>query len=194
MSRPTSRRPSPAINPPDRVAGLVVALVAMLTVGLTAPSAARPTRSGSRPSPKGTGDVPRFLGYDNARSRVVCQPESPRLVADMKAGPLKERNQALLRRCDFGSIQSAINTIKARNTSIYVLPGAYREKKWASDERSEYCSNLETESNDPLDERRLHRLGPRPRGRGRRGVRPDRAVLLRPASLRPQPQPHRALR
>ena len=71
---------------------------------------------------------------------------------DMKAGPLKERNQRLLRRCDFGSIQSAINTIKARNTSIYVLPGTYRERKWASDERSEYCSNLETDSNDPLDE------------------------------------------
>ncbi len=52
--------------------------------------------------------------------------------------------------CEFGSIQTAINTIRKPNTSIYVLPGVYREQQWANQERSHYCSHLETESDDPL--------------------------------------------
>ncbi len=145
MSRPSSARPG--IDRP--LAGLVAVLVALLTVGLTAPSAlAHEEREAS--FPRGSGIVPSFKGYDNPRSRVVCQQESAGLIAEMKAGPLKDRNRALLRRCEFSSIQSAIDTIEERGTSIYVLPGRYLEKKWASDERSQYCSNLETESDDPL--------------------------------------------
>ncbi len=158
MIRSTPRRPSSEVRTDHRTsrrtrppAGLAVVLAAILTVGLIAPAAVAHEERESR-FPKGTGDVPRFLGYDNPRSRVVCQPESRQLVDDMKSGPLKKRNLRLLKSCDFSSIQSAINTIEARNTSVYVLPGTYREKQWASDERSEYCSNLETDSNDPLDE------------------------------------------
>ena len=150
MSRPSSPRPRVTGRATGPVAALVVILLTILTVGLATPGAvAHEERESS--FPKGTGDVPRFLGYDNARSRVVCRPESRSLVEDMPTGPVKARNSTLLERCDFGSIQSAINSIKARNTSIYVLPGTYREKRWASDERSDYCSNLETESNDPLE-------------------------------------------
>ena len=183
----------PSRDAPDRVAGLVVALVAILDRRAHRPVGARPRGA--------TGDLPgrdrraaAFLGLDNPRSRVVCRPDSDDRIARMKAGALKQRNRELLRTCRFGSIQSAINTITRRNTSIYVLPGVYTEKKWASEERSEYCSNLKTDSNDPLDVVDYIGSVPDPQAERRRGVRPGRPVLLRPAALRPQPQPDRDLR
>ncbi|MBF4161621.1 right-handed parallel beta-helix repeat-containing protein [Nocardioides acrostichi] len=100
--------------------------------------------------PDGTGAVPHFLGYDNARARVVCKKSSRARIAAMPAGRLKRVNTRLLRRCDFHSIQDAVNTIRHRRTSIYVLPGRYTESKWAKAGRSDYCSHLATESDDPL--------------------------------------------
>ena len=41
----------------------------------------------------------------------------------MRAGALKRRNLALLRQCRYGSIQTAIDSIRRRHTSVYVLPG-----------------------------------------------------------------------
>ena len=68
----------------------------------------------------------------------------------MPAGRLKRLNEQLLERCDFNSIQDAINTIKKRKTSIYVLPGLYEERKWGQRDRSHYCSHLGTASAKPL--------------------------------------------
>src|SRR5687768_12736387 len=73
--------------------------------------------------PDGSGARPTFLGLDNPERRVVCQPESESLIADMDPGPLKKRNKAFLDECRFRSIQTAINSIDQRGTSIYVLPG-----------------------------------------------------------------------
>jgi hypothetical protein len=136
---------------------LVRALLALLTtlvLGLTlalvspaSPAAAHEEREATFPD--GSAEVPRFRGLDNPRKRVVCKADSRQRIQRMPAGKLKRRNLALLRQCRFGSIQSAINTIKRRNTSVYVLPGVYHEKKWANKKRSEYCSNLESESEEP---------------------------------------------
>jgi hypothetical protein len=101
--------------------------------------------------PDGTGERPTYLGLDNPRHRVVCRPDSDRRIAQMRDGRVKTRNQRLLKECRFGSIQTAINSIRRRNTSIYVLPGYYTERRWARAERSAYCSNLQTASADPLD-------------------------------------------
>ncbi len=101
--------------------------------------------------PDGKGSVPQYLGLTNPEHRVVCTPSSRKRIAAMPAGSLKKRNQQLLRECRYDSIQTAINSIKKRNTSVYVLPGVYDEKRWAEEKRSEYCSQLKTSSNDPLD-------------------------------------------
>ena len=69
----------------------------------------------------------------------------------MPAGSLKTRNQQLLQECGYHSIQTAINSIKTQNTSIYVLPGVYDEHQWATAARSDYCSHLKTESTSPLN-------------------------------------------
>ena len=120
----------------------------LMTVGAAAPASAHEERPAVFPD--GSGKRPTYLGLDNPRQRVVCKSDSARRIQKMKPGRLKRTNQALLEKCEFGSIQSAINTIKKRNTSVYILPGVYHEKKWANQKRSSYCSNLATESDDPL--------------------------------------------
>jgi hypothetical protein len=135
-------------------ARVVMVLMAVFTglvlggAGLAAPASAHEERPASFPD--GTGKRPAFLGLDNPRHRVVCRPDSRRRIAGMPAGALKRRNQQLLRECRFGSIQTAVNSVKRRNTSVYILPGRYTERRWATMKRSDYCSHLKTASNDPL--------------------------------------------
>ncbi|HEU4513870.1 MAG TPA: right-handed parallel beta-helix repeat-containing protein [Nocardioidaceae bacterium] len=129
---------------------VLVALLGGLLLGggLAAPASAHEEREAGFPD--GSGTRPEFLGLRNPERRVVCRPDSDRRIAKMPAGPLKRRNQALLRECDFGSIQTAVNSIEKPNTSVYVLPGYYTERRWANAKKSEYCSNLRTGSEDPL--------------------------------------------
>jgi hypothetical protein len=125
---------------------------ALLGTALTFAVAGPATAHEERPAqfPSGKGKVPKFFGYDNPNSRVVCTRQSAKRIARMPAGKLKRTNQHLLERCEFSSIQDAINTIRKRNTSIYVLPGLYEERKWGQKERSDYCSHLGTASAKPL--------------------------------------------
>lgn len=125
-------------------------LAVLVTMAGLSPASAHEERPAAFPD--GSGSVPAFRGYDNPRQRVVCRPRaSARAVAAMPPGRLKRINKRLLARCRFGSIQTAINSIDRRGTSVYVLPGTYREKRWATAPRSAYCSHLETSSDAPLD-------------------------------------------
>jgi len=129
---------------------VLLALLVTLTValGLAAPATAHEERPAQFPD--GTGHRPSFLGWDNPRQRVVCRAGSERRIEAMPNGAVKRRNERLLRSCDFHSIQSAINSISKRRTSVYVLPGTYHETRWAKLRRSSYCSHLETDSTSPL--------------------------------------------
>jgi hypothetical protein len=131
---------------------LVPCVPALLVAGLLA-AASTPARAHEeRPAefPDGSGKRPTFLGYDNPDNRVVCRPGSRARIARMPAGKVKRLNEQLLRRCRFGSIQDAINSIRKRKTSIYVLPGVYEERKYAGDQRTRYCSHLGSASAAPL--------------------------------------------
>ncbi|MGH3346544.1 MAG: right-handed parallel beta-helix repeat-containing protein, partial [Nocardioides sp.] len=132
---------------PALVTAAVLAAV-LLVVGGASPGAAHEEREASFPD--GTGTRPTFLGYDNDRRRVVCRPTSARRIAAMPDGRMRRVSRGLLDECRFGSIQTAINSVRRRGTSIYVLPGRYSERRWATKPRTEYCSNLATESADPL--------------------------------------------
>ena len=134
---------------------VVLALVAVLAGlvlgalgGVVGPASAHEERPAGFPD--GSGERPSYLGLDNPRHRVVCRPDSDERIAQLPGGPLKARNMRLLQECRFGSIQTAINSIARRDTSIYVLPGYYTERRWAEAQRSTYCSNLQTASDDPL--------------------------------------------
>ena len=134
-----------------RRASLLLATLAVslpLMFALAPPAAAHEERPAGFPD--GKGKVPAYAGLDNANRRVVCTTASAGKIAAMPSGSLKTRNQQLLRECKYRSIQTAINSIKTRNTSIYLLPGVYEERQWANAARSEYCSNLKTSSTSPL--------------------------------------------
>ncbi len=136
-------------NPRALVLTLLTVLVAgLMSAGMTSPASAHEERPAVFPD--GSGKRPTYLGLDNPRHRVVCKPDSERRIREMRPGRLKRTNLALLEHCDYRSIQTAVNSIKRRNTSIYILPGVYHEKRWASKKRSSYCANLETSSDDPL--------------------------------------------
>jgi hypothetical protein len=128
------------------LAAILGGLVAV--TGVAGPASAHEERPAAFPD--GTGHRPTYLGLDNPRHRVVCKRDSDDRIARMKAGPLKRRNTRLLAECHYRSIQTAINSVRRRNTSVYVLPGDYAERRWATQRRSSYCSHLETASDDPL--------------------------------------------
>ncbi|HSV40379.1 MAG TPA: right-handed parallel beta-helix repeat-containing protein [Nocardioidaceae bacterium] len=129
-----------------RVLAVLTPLV--LAVGLAGPASAHEERPASFPD--GTGAIPRYQGLDNPRHRVVCKQDSAQRIARMAASDLKRRNQALLKECRFHSIQDAVNSIRKRRTSIYVLPGVYTERKYAGTKQSAYCGNLRTATTAPL--------------------------------------------
>lgn len=135
-----------------RGAQVLLVLVALLggpvAVAATSPAQAHEERPAGFPD--GTGERPTYLGLDNPRHRVVCTGQSGERIRAMPAGPLKARNLALLQECRFGSIQTAVDSIAHRRTSVYVLPGTYTESRWADAGRSDYCSHLSSESDDPL--------------------------------------------
>lgn len=168
------RRPLPAL-------AALVALVTAALLGLAAPPA---SAHEERPAtfPDGSGSRPTFLGLDNPQRKVVCTDRSADLIAAMPDGALKRRNRALLRECDYRSIQTAVNDVTRRRTSIYVLPGRYTEQKWASEKRSEYCSHLSTDSDNPLDE--VDYIGSVPDPRGEEGEESDPIALAYADQLR----------
>ncbi len=127
---------------------LLASIVGLLLAGGLSPASAHEERPATFPD--GSGSRPTYLGLDNPRHRVVCTRGSGRAIAAMPAGPLKRRNRELLAECRFHSIQTAVNSIRSRRTSVYVLPGRYTERRWATARRSSYCSHLKTQSNNPL--------------------------------------------
>lgn len=131
-----------------RILLTLVVLPGLVVTVLAAPGSAHEEREASFPN--GKGQRPTFLGYDNDRSRVVCKPSSDRRIAAMPDGRMKRISRVMLDDCRFRSIQSAINSVKHRKTSVYVLPGTYSERKWAKKPRSHYCSHLSTASDDPV--------------------------------------------
>jgi hypothetical protein len=128
---------------------LLAMVASLLGVGASVPASAHEERPAAFPD--GSGERPAYLGLDNPRHRVVCAKDSARRIAKMREGRLKRRNAQLLKDCRFRSIQSAIDSVRKRRTSVYVLPGYYTERKWAERKRSAYCSHLKTQSDDPLD-------------------------------------------
>lgn len=138
-------------SPYRRRAGLllVLLLAVLLALLLAAPSA---SAHEERPAefPDGSGERPTYLGLDNPRHRVVCRPGSERRIGAMPESRLKQRNLALLQECAYRSVQDAIDSISRRRTSVYVLPGVYTERKYATSEPTGYCANLASASDDPL--------------------------------------------
>jgi hypothetical protein len=107
---------------------ILVALFASVLVlsGLSSPALAHAERDTEFPD--GTGSVPDYRPMLAEPKLVVCKPESRREIRDIKGSRLRAINQKLLKECEFEHIQDAVDAVTEQNTTIYVLPGTYREE------------------------------------------------------------------
>lgn len=118
----------------------VVALVFAVALGLmTAPALGHAEREVRFPA--GTGKVPTYRQAPASPRLVVCKPESAELIKGY-SGWLKTLNERLLAECSYRHIQAAVNDVTVRGTTIYVLPGTYREEPSRA-EPSPRCAPLE---------------------------------------------------
>ncbi|WP_332643085.1 right-handed parallel beta-helix repeat-containing protein [Aeromicrobium sp.] len=124
---------------------------------IAAPASAHEERAASFPD--GTGTVPTYKGLYNDHYRVVCTSKSSALIANMPSGALKTRNKQLLNKCNYSSIQDAINSIKVPKTSIYILPGTYLESKYANSKPEGYCASIKKISTNPLGDQLTQYIG-----------------------------------
>jgi putative cell wall-binding protein len=99
------------------------ALALLLLLALAGPASGHAERAGYWPL--GEGSIPEVR--TDGPALVVCKADTAsRLVAFPRE--VRERNEALLERCEFEHIQEAVDAVAQRGTRILVLPGVYREE------------------------------------------------------------------
>ncbi len=104
-------------------------LATVIVLGLiAAPGAAFAHSERETEFPDGTGSVPDYRPMIAERHLVVCTPKSEQKILKMDAGQLRSDNLKLLGECRFRNIQAAVDAVEKKGTTIYVLPGTYREK------------------------------------------------------------------
>lgn len=80
--------------------------------------------------PDGTGSVPKYRPMIAEPNLVVCTPQSAKRIQKIKDAGLRRDNQQLLRSCKYRNIQDAVKAVSKKGTTIYVLPGVYKEKPY----------------------------------------------------------------
>ncbi|MGH2736413.1 MAG: right-handed parallel beta-helix repeat-containing protein [Actinomycetota bacterium] len=82
--------------------------------------------------PDGTGTVPNYrpLGkWDERPHRIVCTKRSESLIkSKIDDASLRRLNLRMLEECDYRLIQDAVDSVNRKRTTVYVLPGTYRER------------------------------------------------------------------
>lgn len=85
----------------------------------------RPLLSNGQPSPQSN----RLVVCKKPGDEGVAQgDDSAARIARMAGGALKQVNQTLYGECRFPHLQAAVDAVKTAGTTIYVLPGLYREQ------------------------------------------------------------------
>ena len=77
--------------------------------------------------PAGDGTVPAYRSAPAIPRLVVCKPDSADRIAALPLD-LRVLNLALLDECAFTHVQAAVDAVTQRGTTIYLLPGIYREE------------------------------------------------------------------
>ncbi|MDQ4024657.1 MAG: right-handed parallel beta-helix repeat-containing protein, partial [Actinomycetota bacterium] len=80
--------------------------------------------------PDGSGKVPAYRPMIAKPNLVVCKPRSAQRIKKITNPRLRTDNLKLLESCRFRHLQDAVNAVRKRGTTIYMLPGVYREKPY----------------------------------------------------------------
>src|SRR5919106_5957060 len=108
-----------------RIARTFALLAAALVAALPGRAAAHEERPAEFPD--GSGSVPVYRPMIAEPNIVVCKRNSGRRIRSIGDGDLRQVNRELLASCDFKHLQDAVNAVKQQGTTIYLLPGHYRE-------------------------------------------------------------------
>jgi hypothetical protein len=124
-ARPEQKYPGMAGRPRLLVASLAVAVIGALT-------APRALAHNEREAffPDGSGTVPVYRPMLSSPNLVVCKDDSRARIGRIENPALRATNLELAEKCRFKHIQAAVNAVKKRGTTIYVLPGVYRENPY----------------------------------------------------------------
>jgi hypothetical protein len=102
---------------------LAVILAALFAIPTTA--AAHEERETAFPD--GTGAVPRYRPPLSKPYLVACKRDSAERIRQIRSPRLRAINMKLLEQCRFDHIQDAVFAVRSSETTIYALPGTYRE-------------------------------------------------------------------
>lgn len=83
--------------------------------------------------PDGTGKVPKYRPMVATPNLVVCAPDSHKRIMKISDKKLREINLALEKKCKFRNLQDAVKAVPRKGTTIYMLPGVYREKPYRAE-------------------------------------------------------------
>lgn len=111
-----------------RLTVLAALAVATALVASTGPALGHAEREAFFPD--GSGRVPKYRPMIAEPNLVVCAPESRDRIGKISDPKLRSDNLRLLARCDFRNIQDAVFAVKKKGTTIYVLPGVYKENPY----------------------------------------------------------------
>jgi hypothetical protein len=110
------------------VVGLLAAMAAMLAV-LPASAGAHAERGTFFPDPN-LGNFPEYRD-SGGREIVVCKLDSRRRIMEIEDSATRKLDLKLLPRCQFKSIQTAVNYARSEDR-LKVLPGVYTEERWVN--------------------------------------------------------------
>jgi len=80
--------------------------------------------------PDGTGGVPKYRPMVAEPNLVVCAPDSRARIKRIPDRDLRATNLMLAAKCGYRNLQDAVKAVRERGTTIYMLPGVYREKPY----------------------------------------------------------------
>jgi hypothetical protein len=108
----------------SRPLGVLIAAGTAAVLG-TAPALAHEERPVEFPD--GSGAVPQYRPMVADPHLVVCKADSGQRIAQIADAGRRGINEQLLAECGFSHIQDAVDAVSQPGTTIYVLPGVYRE-------------------------------------------------------------------
>lgn len=85
--------------------------------------------------PDGSGTVPKYRPMIAEPNLVVCAPGSRSRIVKIADAELRRINLELAAACRYRNLQDAVNAVTKRGTTIYVLPGVYRETPYRTQPR-----------------------------------------------------------
>ncbi|HJR45803.1 MAG TPA: right-handed parallel beta-helix repeat-containing protein [Actinomycetota bacterium] len=96
--------------------------------------------------PDGSGEVPTYRPMIAEPNLVVCADDSRKRIMEIEDAQLRTDNLKLAAKCRYRNLQDAVFAVERPGTTIYMLPGVYREEPYRAQPKC--AERLAQESED----------------------------------------------